>query len=250
MKKLFPFIAVGVMIASIAFVACKKSDDDNKEEDKTPAYTCATCNATPEAKAEYNASSKGIYKGTVVGSSGTIKFDVANNGSTINAMMVIDGSTVNLTSSVTWTDGQPYVAPFTGTLNGQAVSITFSVQPNGGSPEITSSNIPGHANASFTLAKETSTALIEVFEGTYATSKPETGTFNILLSRTLKLWGGNARKDGTTESNDVDGTINDNGELVESDNNNVVGKLSGDNISGTFKDSNGSTVTISGKRTL
>jgi hypothetical protein len=249
MKKLFPLIIAGVMIASAVFVSCKKSDDA-KEEDKTPAYTCTTCNTAPEAKAEHDNSSKGIYKGSVTGSSGTIKFDVGNNGSAIAAVMVIDGITVNLTSSVAWVEGQPYVAPFTGMLNGQVVSITFSVQLNGGAPDITSADIPGHPNASFILVKETSTALIEVFEGTYNSTKPEIGTFNLILSRTLKLWGADAREDGSTDVNSVDGTINDNGELVSSDNGVIIGKLNGDNLTGTFTDSGNRTINITGKRTL
>src|SRR5690606_10238619 len=120
---------------------------------------------------------------------------------------------------------------------------------NGGSPTVTTSNIPGHAGASFTIAKETSNALIEAFEGDYTNTRPEEGTFNLLLSRPAKVWGAKARKTGTTEDNSVGGNINANNQLVE-DNGTVMGTLSGDEINGTFQDTGGRTITIKGKRTL
>ncbi len=46
-----------------------------------------------------------------------------NNGTAITAVMVIDGIKVNLTVAVTWVTGQAYVADFTGTLSGSAVTI-------------------------------------------------------------------------------------------------------------------------------
>jgi hypothetical protein len=250
MKRILPIVLLAAIGTATVFTACKKSDDEEKKEETKPVYTCTSCNTTPEAIAANDSSSKGIYKGTVVGSTGTIKFNVANNGSTIGAVLTLDGVTANLTSSIAWVEGEPYVAPFTGTLNGQQVSITFSVSVNGGSPTITSSEIPGHPNAAFTLVKETSSALIEVFEGTYSTTKPETGTFNLVLSRSLKRWGGTAKKDSNGQTSDVDGTIGANGEMINSDNNVNMGTLSGDNISGSFKDSEQRTVTITAKRTL
>lgn len=249
MKKIFPLISAVLMIASVAVVACKKSDNKT-EEAQTPAYTCTSCTAAAEAKADNDSSSKGIYKGVLIGSTGTVKFNVANSSSTINAVLVIDGITVNLTSAIQWIGGQPYVAPFTGTLNNQPVSITFSVGLNGGSPVITSSDIPGHPGASFTLIKETSNALVEAFEGTYSTTQPESGTFNIILSRPARIWGGRERKDGATQSNSINGTIKENGELNTSPDGNYIGKLAGDILSGSFVDGGGSTVTVTGKRTL
>lgn len=237
MKKnsLFLLALIGVLTLG----SCKKSDD---------AYSCATCATTPRAASTYDASSGGVYIGVLIGSSGTIRFNIMNNGTDINAVMVIDGITVNLTSSVTWVSGQPYIAPFTGTLNGSPVSITFSVNNIGGSPTITTASVPGHPSIEFTLAKETSTALVEGFEGTYSTSQSKKGTFNILLSRVLGKWGGVAKEDGSSGVDDINGTIV-NGKLID-DSNTQVGTLSGDEISGTFVDGNNTTITISGKRTL
>lgn len=244
MKRVIIYLMV--LSTAITIGSCKKDKDDKTTPPSN--YKCTTCVSTPDAVPENDGSSKGVYKGTVIGSSGTIEFSVLNGSNDIAATMVIDGTTVTLSSSIQWVNGSAYVAPFTGQLNGQTVTITFSVQPDGSEPLILSSDIPGHPNASFTLVKETSNALIECFEGTYSTTLPESGTFNILLSRPLGKWGGEARENGQTEADDVSGVIT-NGTLVD-DGGHTVGTLSGDTISGTFQDSNGTTITISGKRTL
>jgi hypothetical protein len=239
MKKITSFLFAAIV--ALSFGSCKKSSDD-------APYTCATCTSTPDAVAANDASSKGIYKGVLIGSTGTIKFDVLNSGTDILAVMEIDGITVNLTSSIAWVSGQPYVASFTGTMGGSPVSITFSVNATGGGPIITSSTIPGHSNVEFTLIKETSVALVEAFIGTYHTTLPEDGTFNILLSRTLGLWGGIVREDGVVTADDINGTIDGSGHLISDGNS--VGTLTGDKIHGSFVDGNGKTVTVDGIRKL
>ena len=233
-------------IVIISFSSCKK----DKEPD-APSYTCTTCKTVPDAVVANNSSSKGVYKGVIIGSTGTIMFDIANNGTTITAIMVLDGVTVNLTSTVTWVAGQPFAAAFTGTLGGQPVSINFSVGATGSTPTVTSSNIPGHASASFNIIKETSLGLVECFEGTYNTTLPETGTFNIILSRTLATWSGVGRKTGsTTTSTPGNGSIVSNNLIDPSQNNRSIGTLNVDALNGSFMDSNGKTVTLTGKRTL
>lgn len=220
---------------------CKKDSDD--------PYVCATCSTTPQALAANNTSSKGIYKGIMIGSTGTIKFDVMNSGTTITAVLVVDAVTINLTSSVTWQAGVAYVAPFTGTFNGAPISVTLSINSTGGSPSVTASNIPGHPNSTFTIVKETSTTLIECFEGTYHTTLPEDGTFNIIVVRSASIWGAAARKNGTTTTTSAGGTITTDSKLKET-NGTVMGTLTADEINGSFQDGGGKTVTITGKRTL
>ena len=243
MKKI---ILIALALCAHTFFSCKKSSSNNNN-----SYICASCVKTPEAKAEFNTSSKGIYKGILIGSSGTIKFDVANNSTSIVAILTIDGTTVNLTPSGSdWVVGQPFTSTFNGTLNGASVSIGFSVAAHGGDPTITSINIPGHPNAFITLIKESSDALVECFEGTYHTSKSEDGTFNILLSRSLKIWGGYARENRSSDVDDIDGTITNDGSMIDNSNHIAVGKLVNDKIDGTFTDRNNTTITISGKRSL
>jgi hypothetical protein len=83
----------------------KKQHTDNKIVDP-PTSGCATCSATPTAVAANNTSNKGVYKGVVVGSTGTIKFDIANGGTTVTGTLVLDGVTINLTTTNTVTSGQ------------------------------------------------------------------------------------------------------------------------------------------------
>lgn len=240
MKHNFFIIACILITASIS--SCKK--DHAK---KTDSFKCTTCKTTPDALAANDGSSKGVYKGIVIGSTGTIMFNVMNGANAISATMVLDGTTVNLTSAVTWVSGQAYVAPFTGTLNGAAISINFKVDANGGNPIVTSSSIPGHATAQFNLIKESSASLIECFEGAYDNNKPETGTFNLLLSRSLNMFGGSSRKTGGVSNGDFEGTLS--GGVLKIDGM-VIGNLSEDQISGSFKDSNGNTIKINAKRTF
>lgn len=237
-------ISVFLSIVCISFNSC------SKDSSSTPSYECTTCASTPDALAENDGSAKGVYKGIVVGSSGSLYIDIQNGTDLITGTLIIDGVSVALTSSVSYVSGQPYVAPFTGIYNGSPISITFSVGLSGGTPTVTSSDIPGHPNTVFTLYKETSTSLIEVFEGGY-TKPGKTGTFNILLSRGLNLWGGIAKgNEAGAEVDEIDGTIDSSNRLIESSNGTILGTLSGDEINGSFQDGNGDTVTIHGERTL
>ena len=244
-KTLMLFIAP-VILLTIGMTLNSCSKDSNN--DNPPGYACTTCASTPDALVENDASAKGVYKGIVVGSTGSISINIQNGSNTITATMMLDGTTIALTSNVTYVDGQPYVAPFTGTYNGSPITITFSVGLSGGEPTVTSSDIPGHPNTVFTLYKETSTSLIEAFEGVYSKTG-ETGTFNILLSRAFNLWGGIAKSDEAgSEADEINGTINSNNQLIIDGIN--IGTISGDSIDGIFQDGNGVTITITGRRTL
>ena len=240
MKRVQVYSLLIVMI-SILF-SCKK---ENTEE----PYKCTTCKTTPDAVAAHDASSKGIYKGVIVASTGTIVFDVQNGGTTITAKLTIDGTVVNLTASQSWVSGQPYVSAFTGTLNGQPVSINFSVGISGNTPTVTSSNIPGHSNATFVIVKETSTNLIEAYEGTF-TGTQKSGTLNLILSKSSNSWYGAAKSNGSTTSNNFSGSLNGSSINGLGPSNTVVtGTLGNDIINGNFSDPS-QTGTWTAKRTL
>lgn len=239
-KVIIPAIFAAISMFSLS---CKKS------EDTTAAYTCQTCKKTPDALAVNDASSKGVYKGVVTGSSGTIMFDILNGGTTVTATLVLDGVTSVLTSNVTWTATTAYVGVFTGTLSGSPVSITFSVNANGTNPTVTAYSIPGHPGAQFDVVKETSQNLVECFEGTYSSTSSEKGSFNLLLSRSAKIYGGSSRANGTVQINSFDGIINASNKLKDNDTQTIMATLTGDEIAGTFQDSNNSTVTLYAKRT-
>lgn len=212
-----------------------------------PAYTCTVCSDTPQGLAIHDQSAAGLYKGIVVGSTGTLSINIQNGSNTITATLVLDGITSNLTTSTQIINGEPYTAPFTGTYNGLPVTVTFQVNADGGAPTVVSSDIPGHANAIFQVYKETSTSMIEAFEGTF-TVGGESGTFNILLSTQLGGWKGVAKKNGG-EVSYVSGTVNAAGMLYD-DNDRNIGKINGDVLKGSFTDSNNEVVKIEGQRTL
>lgn len=233
-----------LLTVGIFFNSCSKDDSSSTK------YECATCVNTPDALAVNDHSVKGIYKGIVVGSTGSLSINIQNGSNTITGVMVLDGTTINLTSQVSYVEGQAYVAPFTGMYNGTPVTLTFSVGLSGANPTMISSDIPGHPNTVFTIYKESSTSLIEAFEGTYSKTG-ETGTFNFLLSRGLNLWGGVAKKNGSsTTPNEVNGTINSSNQLIVTENGVTIGTISGDEINGQFNDGENNTITLTGKRTL
>lgn len=244
-KKILVLLILPAFLAVMVFFVASCSKDDSSAN--TPSFVCLTCKSTPDALAVNDASVKGIYKGIVVGSTGTIAIDIQNGSNVITATMVIDGVSVALTSNITVVDGESCVAPFTGILNGSPVTMTFEVGLGGTTPTMVSSDIPGHPNAFFELYKETSTSLIEGFEGTIKVNG-ETGTFNILLSRGLSKWGYIVRQDGQSETDSGSGTINGSNQLITDGR--VVGTIVGDELNGSFKDDDNRTITIAGKRTL
>lgn len=239
-------IMLSLVTVSILFVtSCKKSDNNNNT-----TYVCATCTTTPQGNPIYDNTASGLYKGILIGSTGTIKFDINNYNSTITATLKIDGDSAVLISQVSAPPSGVYTSPFFGTLNGQAVSITFSVNFDGSAPTITSSNIPGHPGATFIIAKETSSSIVRCFEGTYTNTLNESGTFNIAVSTTFKGWKGITRKNGGSSTTNVSGDYANNilfwGTGVTAP---QVATINGDTFSGTFNDGS-SNVTVNGKRTL
>lgn len=205
----------------------------SKDEDPTPvipaAYVCTTCADTPIALAANDVSNKGVYKGVVIGSTGTISINIQNGSNDITATMVLDGQSILLTSTVGVVDGQPYIAPFTGTFNGSAISLTFSVGLGGENPTMVTSDIPGHPNAIFDLYKETSTSLIEAFEGSFVEANGKSGTFNAIVSRGLNKWGAITKSDQTGEiDNYISGFVVNNNQLMIEGESFIVASINGD----------------------
>ncbi|HLA55723.1 MAG TPA: hypothetical protein VK623_06465 [Flavobacterium sp.] len=241
-KKTIALLAFPVLFAGMLALipSCSKDDD-------SAAYVCATCNSTPNALAANDASAKGIYKGILVGSTGTISINIQNGSDLITATMVIDADSVALTSTVSVVNGETYIAPFTGIYNGSPVSVTFEVGPTGDDPFMVSSDIPGHPNMVFKLYKETSTSLIEAFQG-MVTNQGEPGTFNFIVARSLNVWGYVVQSDDPSEpASTGNGTISGN-DLIEDGH--TIGTINGDVIHGSFQDNNSHTIVIDGHRTL
>jgi hypothetical protein len=236
MKKLVLYLLVTALL--VVFTHCSDDDDDKK----TP-YSCASCVTAPEAIAANDNLAKGVYKGIVVGSSGTIKISIENGNSTSTAILTIDGKTATLTSSVAVVAEQPYEVEFTGMFNGQEASVGFYVDPDGTFPYISFTDIPGHEGAEIGIVKELSDDLIESFEGTYTGSS--SGTFNLIISKTQHLWGAISSNDyfeGTVSGNTITGINFD-------EDANVTGTLSNHTASGSWENDGGDKGTWEAKRT-
>jgi hypothetical protein len=217
MKKI---ILSGVLLLlTIYFTSCSK-----KSETDTPIDTLTQ---TPTAKAQFDNSNFGIYKGVFVGSSGYIIVDISNSGTTL-ATLIVNGVVYNFTTSQTVTQGQTTTLSF---VSGTS-SFTFTVSANGANPTITNLNINGHPNAAILVVKETSTAIVKCFEGNYIGG--DAGIFNAVIYNNLIK--------GLAKSNSnviyiVSGTVNNNqinatGSV--SSGATFVGQLSGMNTSGTW----------------
>jgi len=108
--------------------------------------------------------------------------------------------------------------------------------------------ISGHAEASFLLFKETPAAPVEGYEGTCSTTLPESGTFDIVLSRSTNIYGFIVRKNGVTGLKYSLGTLS--GDQLKDTKDNVIEVLTGDKIKGDFTNGGNNKVTVRGKRSL
>ncbi len=231
-----------ILITVVLFISC------NKSKEETP-YICAACTKTPQALAANNSSSKGIYKGVFFGSTGTISFDIQNNSAAVTATLILDGVTVSFSSGTLPQTGQPYTATFAGTINGQPASINFSVGADGSSPVITAASIPGHPNTGFGLLKETSSGLVESFEGTWKeSSSTNGGTLNMVVSRTANSWNV-VKGDSGNPPQYFNGSISGNNLICNCPLGlSIIGTFSGDQADGQYNSTNNGTWTI--RRTL
>jgi hypothetical protein len=221
MKKRLP---LGILIFLSLFIFSCSSDD---------SINSSALAESPEAITQFDNSNFGIYKGVFIGSSGIVVINV-NNDSNVSATMIIDGTTYIFTTNEVIQVNQQTVINFTSGND----SFTFSVSSNGTNPEISNLTIEGHPNANIILVKETSAILTELFEGSYAGigNSTDVGTFNAIVT------GNEMAVLAYSKTNSVfftlDGIINNNFiSGVTSTGTDVNGTLNGDNIIGTWSDS-------------
>src|SRR5262245_7096733 len=121
----------------------------SKDEAAAPALASA-----PEATAEHDTKSGGVYKGAIVGSSGTIK--IVPQGGKKEIILKLDGVTKTLTTTAleSWTSGQEIVSA---TFSSGDWSIILSLNTTGTDGSIYFT-IPGHSDITLALFKETSTS--------------------------------------------------------------------------------------------
>lgn len=218
MTKQFLFSILALAFLSISSCS-KKGDNSGKETEK------------PSAKAQFDNSNYGIYKGVFVGSSGVIIINI-DNDNTITATLTIDGVTSNFSTTQTVQQNQETTVDFTNGNN----SFTFSVDENGANPSITNIIINGHPNAAMLVLKETSTAIVKCYEGTFTGG--DAGTFNAVISGSLV--SGLALSNTYGDTYYVTGTVSDNqinASGSASSGATFSGSISGDNISGNWNNS-------------
>jgi VCBS repeat-containing protein len=216
-----------ILLMIAGFMACKKDNENKKQEDQ---YKCTTCINSPEARAQFDQSSAGVYKGILVGSTGTIALYLYNTGNEVKALVSFDGQSGTLFCSTlgNWAPGQAISnALFTGIINGQTTNAIFSVSANGQNPQVTV-QIPGH-DVVVAIYKETSATLIRSFEGTY--TGDDSGILNMVFN------GDNFSLISDGGGDPVTGTLVNGGIHLSYGNVTVDGEMQGtDQITGTWKD--------------
>ncbi len=216
------FLTIILLISgTVCFLGCKKESTEPEKEIKKEDTL-----ETPEAIIEHNLKSGGIYKGTMVGSSGTFKI-ILQNG-TISSEITFEGNSKTLTTSSlnNWSTGE---AISNAIFTSGDWQLTFSVDADGSNPQVTIS-IPSHSIEAI-VVKETSSALVTVFEGTY--SGGAHGIFNITIkngvvkgiSKSNDSFG-NSTISGTVSNNSISGSLSNGVE--------IIGSINGNNTSGTW----------------
>lgn len=159
-----------IPIVLFTFYSCSDSnpESDVPNEVVSAPYRCLSCKTVPEAKAENDNSFKGVY--LAVNPKSSVVVDVMNASDDLTAKMRIGGEVVTFTAKDMILDGDIYMGRFDGIYKDSPVSFNFSVAQDGTSPKIASDSFPGL----FTVSKETSTSMIEVFDGTWAVKEDPT----------------------------------------------------------------------------
>lgn len=233
MKRIF-FVLFFASLVGIIF-SCSKSNDKS------------TLASSPEATSENDSKSGGVYKGVIIGSSGTVKVILQNN--TISVEVTVDGETkvLPVTNLTNWTSGQAIVNAVFLKDNWK---VTFSVAANGSNPQI-KVEIPGHPKVDVTIIKESSSVQVKAYEGTYTATAPAqgSGTWNFISAG--DSLAGIRRATGDTIVVGLHGSIRNGQIQISTGTASASGSISADEISGTWTDiSSSSSGTWKGKRTL
>jgi len=226
MKKIFTLV-----LASILFISCSSDDDSGP-----------SLSNTPEAKAMYDNSSYGIYKGVFVGSSGVVLIDINNSGA-IAATVTIDGTSHNFTTTETIGDGDNVNGM---TFTSGSMSFDFWVGGDGQYPYVTNINFSGHPDAQIEILKEYSDMLTECLQGSY--NGDDTGTFNLIV-RGNEVYG-LARSNDGGEGIYLDGMMTNNQIVGYFDGGGFTGTKNGNSVSGTWENDLGESGNFSGQRKL
>lgn len=242
-KHLFAYLLV-VSLFTMGIVSCKKKDNETTGGQQQGNTTLATA---PDAIAEENDKSGGVYKGVLVGSTGYIKITLQNGVQSVEVTMNGVTKTLDMVSFApqNWVSGQAVTQAVFEKDNWQ---VSFSVDADGSNPNV-SVVIPGHTNIVATISKETSVTQVKSFEGTITYNGTSTNSaFNFVISGQLLVGLGRMPDENTTHS--MVGTVS-NGTKIQGHINNatIEGTINGDDATGTIVTPN-ATATWNVKRTL
>lgn len=227
MKRILYMIAAAMLLLSP--MSCKK-------DDATPAPTFSN---TPEALAEHDNKSGGIYKGTFANSSksGQIKINLQGGKKEIVIKFGSETRTLTTTALGSWTSGQIITgAAFT---NGDW-TITIGIPADGTYVDVSAFDLGGVTSVDGTIMKELSTAIVKVYEGTYAGD--DSGKWNFILQSGLinGVYAGGSGSDnfsgavvGTAITIVTTGSVSASG-TMSADGNGASGNWTGSSSSGTW----------------
>lgn len=155
-----------LMISSFFFLISSCSDNSSSEEVVfSNDYICPTCKTSPEALAENDNSSKGIYIG--ISDKGILYINIDNNSDGVKkAYLLKDNIKKELLFLESHSDSERYFALFADNI-GDPISLRFEVKHNGYDPQIALQNgvIFKSSSSVNSVFKEKSNDMIEVFEG-------------------------------------------------------------------------------------
>jgi len=157
-------------LSTIIFFACQKSNTSNESNNGNNGNGTST---TALTKPQYDNTSFGVYKGVVIGSSGTIFFRINNGDNIAKGYLNIDNKWDTLSTGTTIVSGQPLInVVFTGHFS----SMTLNANADGSHANLTAIQITGHSNPTIFIIHENSTKQIYCYEGTFNGSS--TGILN------------------------------------------------------------------------
>jgi len=243
MKNFKPLFVVATLLCTILFFPnCRKDDTSaNKKLANTPL-----------AKAEFDSSNYGIYKGVFVGSSGIVMININNDG-TISATITINGVEDHFTTKQSIEKNKPTNLSF---IDFDKNIFDFTVDESGRGATISNLRMNGHINPAIIVVKETSKTLVQCFEGLYYTTPGSSGaTPNGLFNAVFydyHLYALIRTYDDSENYTAFGALLNGQfttGAVMDQDVS-FTGNIKGDKISGTWKSNNGAySGSFSGDRT-
>lgn len=154
-----------LMISSFFFLIGSCSDNSSEEVVFSNDYICPTCKTSPEALAENDNSSKGIYIG--ISDKGILYINIDNNSDGVKkAYLLKDNIKREFLFLESHSDSERYFAIFADNI-GDPMSLRFDVMHNGNDPQIVFQNgvIYKTSISTNSIFKEKSNNMLEVFEG-------------------------------------------------------------------------------------